>query len=87
MGKEVDGFNGPLDVHLKKYQDPNQADPMTKVQNELEETKIYYIGLKGEFFQASRVGVVNAVYEARALKEDHKQDIKDLGVSSNNPQF
>ena len=40
MSKEVDGFNGPLDVHLKKYQDPNQADPMTKVQNELEETKI-----------------------------------------------
>ena len=55
--------------------------------DEDEETKIYYIGLKGEFFQASRVGVVNAVYEARALKEDHKQDIKDLGVSSNNPQF
>jgi synaptobrevin family protein YKT6 len=39
-GTEVAGFSGPLDVHLKKYQDPNSADPMTKVQNELDETKI-----------------------------------------------
>jgi synaptobrevin family protein YKT6 len=39
-GTEVSGFSGPLDVHLKKYQDPNSADPMTKVQNELDETKI-----------------------------------------------
>lgn len=39
-GNEVSGFNGPLDIHLKKYQDPVQADPMMKVQNELDETKI-----------------------------------------------
>lgn len=39
-GKEVTGFSGPLDVHLKKYQDPVQADPMMKVQTELDETKI-----------------------------------------------
>ncbi len=39
-GKEVEGFAGPLDVHLKKYQTPETADPMTRVQNELDETKI-----------------------------------------------
>jgi synaptobrevin family protein YKT6 len=39
-GSEVSGFSGPLDVYLKKYQDPATADPMTKVQNELDETKI-----------------------------------------------
>ena len=39
-GKEVTGFSGPLDVHLKKYQNPADADPMTKVQTELDETKI-----------------------------------------------
>ena len=39
-GKEVVGFTGPLDIHLKKYQDPVQADPMMKVQTELDETKI-----------------------------------------------
>lgn len=39
-GKEVEGFSGPLDVHLKKYQDPKEADPMMKIENELDETKI-----------------------------------------------
>ncbi len=39
-GTEVQGFNGPLDVYMKKYQTPETADPMTKVQNELDETKI-----------------------------------------------
>ncbi len=39
-GSEVTGFSGPLDVYLKKYQTPETADPLTKVQNELDETKI-----------------------------------------------
>ena len=30
----------PLDDYLKKYQNPVEADPMMKVQNELDETKI-----------------------------------------------
>ena len=37
-GKEVSGC--PLDDYLKKYQNPVEADPMMKVQNELDETKI-----------------------------------------------
>jgi len=43
-GKEVAGFTGPLDVYLKKYQDPATVDPMTKMQNELDETKIILHG-------------------------------------------
>lgn len=39
-GMEVQGFNGSLDIYMKKYQQPETADPMTKVQNELDETKI-----------------------------------------------
>lgn len=36
--KEVSGCR--LDDYLKKYQNPVEADPMMKVQNELDETKI-----------------------------------------------
>ena len=32
--------------------------------------------------QASRVGVVNAVYEARAVPEDHKQKEEKGGLAS-----
>jgi len=39
-----------------------------------EETKIYYVGLKGEFSKAERTGVVNAVYEARPMAKDHKAE-------------
>jgi len=42
-------------------------------------TKIYYVGLKGEFTPSTRVGVVNAVYEARPMMKDHQQDIKQEG--------
>ena len=38
--KEVSGYNGPLESYLQKYQNPVDADPMMKVQSELDETKI-----------------------------------------------
>ncbi|XP_023348164.1 PITH domain-containing protein CG6153 isoform X2 [Eurytemora carolleeae] len=47
-------------------------------------TKIYYIGLSGEWTKADRVGVVNCVYESRPMMEDHKQDLQDGGVASMN---
>ena len=46
-----------------------------------DETKIYWIGLKGEFTEAQRTGVVNAVYEARPMLKDHKQDTKEENFS------
>ena len=40
VGNPVQGFAGPLDVYLKKYQTPEAVDPLTKVQADLDETKI-----------------------------------------------
>ncbi|KAM9697614.1 synaptobrevin homolog YKT6 isoform 1-T1 [Dama dama] len=51
FSKQVDRINWPtgspdtiqytgLDSHLSRYQNPREADPMTKVQAELDETKI-----------------------------------------------
>ncbi|XP_074642181.1 PITH domain-containing protein GA19395-like isoform X3 [Tubulanus polymorphus] len=42
-----------------------------------ETTKIYYIGLKGDFTQAQREGVVICNYEARANPADHKTNLMD----------
>lgn len=35
---------GELADYLQKYQDPKQADSMTKIQSELDETKIILVG-------------------------------------------
>ena len=49
-------------------------------------TKIYYIGLKGEFTEAHRTGVVTAVYEARPMMQDHKNPLEETGTA-HGPQF
>merc|ERR1719356_1374623 len=46
-----------------------------------DETKVYYIGLRGEFTKAERTGVVNAVYEARPMIGDHKADNKEENIA------
>lgn len=40
-------------------------------------TKIYYIGLRGEFFEAHHHGVTICNYESRPNMADHKQDLFD----------
>jgi hypothetical protein len=44
-------------------------------------TKIYYIGLKGEFTEANREGVVNTVYESRPMMQDHKNPLEEKGFA------
>merc|ERR1712142_96539 len=39
-GQEVGGFNGQLEVYLNKFQDSTQSDAMSRLQNDLDETKI-----------------------------------------------
>jgi len=39
-GQEVVGFNEQLEVHLNKFQDPTQSDAMSRLQTDLDDTKI-----------------------------------------------
>jgi len=39
-GSLVSGFNGQLEMYMKKFEDPKQSDPMSRMQNDLDETKI-----------------------------------------------
>lgn len=39
-GQEVTGFNGQLEVYLSKFQDPTQSDAMSRLQTDLDDTKI-----------------------------------------------
>ena len=52
-----------------------------------DETKITYIGLAGEWTEANRVGVVNAVYEARAIPQDHAVKDKEKMFGGSGPAF
>jgi len=39
-GQEVGGFTGQCETYLAKFQDPKQSDSMSRLQNDLDETKI-----------------------------------------------
>jgi hypothetical protein len=43
-GKEVSKFQGQLEVYLAKFQDPAQSDSMSRLQSDLDETKIILVG-------------------------------------------
>jgi hypothetical protein len=48
--------------------------------------RINYIGLKGDFTEANRSAVVNTVYEARPMMQDHKNPLEESGYSQG-PSF
>lgn len=41
-------------------------------------TKIFYIGLRGEFTEAHRHGVTICTYEARPMADAHKNPLEDV---------
>jgi len=40
IGQEVTGFNGQCEIYLNKFQDPTKSDSMSRLQTDLDETKI-----------------------------------------------
>jgi len=42
-------------------------------------TKIYYIGLKGDYLREHNEGIVLATYEARPMLKDHKSELPETG--------
>ena len=40
---KVSGFNGQLEMYMKKFEDPKQSDPMSRMQSDLDETKIVLV--------------------------------------------
>ena len=52
-----------------------------------DQTKIFYIGLVGEFTKCDRVGVVNAVYKVKAIPEDHKTRDREGMLGGSGPAF
>jgi len=39
-GEEVTGFNGQCEVYLERFQDPTKSDAMSRLQTDLDDTKI-----------------------------------------------
>ena len=37
------GFNGQLEVYMQKFQDPTQSDAMSRLQSDLDDTKIVLV--------------------------------------------
>ena len=45
-GQQVEGFNGQCEVYLQKFQDPTKSDAMSRLQTDLDDTKIILVSLK-----------------------------------------
>ena len=42
-GQEVGGFNGQCEVYLNKFQDPTKSDALSRLQTDLDDTKIILV--------------------------------------------
>lgn len=42
-GEEVTGFNGQCEVYLERFQDPTKSDAMSRLQTDLDDTKIILV--------------------------------------------
>ncbi|CAI4231419.1 unnamed protein product [Auanema sp. JU1783] len=70
---------GQIDYPLKASKFTNITHLSVQVTKNFgsDETKVFYIGLRGEFQHDFRQRVAIATYEARAIPEDHKGEIPE----------
>ena len=55
-GQQVEGFNGQCEVYLQKFQDPTKSDAMSRLQTDLDDTKIILVSyVHNEIFQVHQV--------------------------------
>jgi hypothetical protein len=66
-GKEVSKFQGQLEVYLAKFQDPAQSDSMSRLQSDLDETKIILVGPEKYIFSDYEGGFSSLFYQASYL--------------------
>ena len=59
-GAEVGGFSGQCEVYLNKFQDPTKSDAMSRLQTDLDDTKIILVSQQGEFCSSINIVLVTA---------------------------
>lgn len=70
----INSFNSP-DTQVVKFNSVHHLSLYFPRSFGGDETRIYYIGLRGEFSEAHRHGVTICSYEATPNVSDHKSDL------------
>ena len=79
----------PAHRSIKSRQSPSRTSTISHFPSNFvkDQPRIYYIWLAGDVTAANRVGMVNCVYKARPMIEDHKINKREEMFGGNGPAF
>ena len=69
-GQEVGGFNGQCEIYLNKFQDPTKSDAMSRLQTDLDDTKIILVSLTRSF--RSILLTVELIFSTIPLRQSYR---------------